>query len=107
MKAECLAEGEPGRAVACAGEVEFPGPLFVQEVGDHRGVDIVTAVLAVWIGPQKSAALGRAEPLVTVAGVPVWCQLGQVDVDHAGSMGAVHQYGKSARSAALQQLFDW
>ena len=91
--ADRRSDAQPGGGVVGAGPVELlpqgrAGAGGGVAVADDAGVELLLAIAA---DVQHGGALGRADPLVEVAGVVGGAEIVEGEGDHAGAVGAVDE----------------
>ncbi len=96
-------DGEPCGDIARALPVELVEEALVDEVTEGGRVEIA---LAIGAGVEKGRALRRAAPLVEIAGVPVAVEGGDIEIEHAGRVGAIDEEGQILCAAPGSEILD-
>src|SRR5262249_54062525 len=90
----------PRAEISRAGPVELGDVAFPVAVRDDRRMD---TGLRSTPCPQESAAFRREEPLVTVAGIPVRAECGDIERELPRHVRAVHQNARAARAGESRE----
>jgi hypothetical protein len=88
-------------AVGGPGPIELGNKAFAEPVRNRHRVQIA---LPLGCCPQKPAPLGRAQPFVTVADIPIGADRVEIDRCRCGGMGSVDQYSYPCRMAQGDDL---
>jgi hypothetical protein len=104
MEVDRRLDREIGAGIARAGPVKLGEIALAVAVGDR---DRMEPVLAIGSGPQEGRPLGRHQPFVTVADIPVGIERAKVDRDMRGAMRTVDQDRDVAGVARVDQPLQW